>query len=74
MISSSSNHSKHSLAEAFQRLCGGDGSAPDVFEFLSQHPAASAEEIAAVCSIDQSRRWQAGSGLPVESYLGKYPC
>ncbi|RLS34681.1 MAG: serine/threonine protein kinase [Planctomycetota bacterium] len=73
MISSSSNHSKHSLAEAFQSLCGGDGCAPDVFEFLSQHPAASAEEIAAVCSIDQSRRWQAGSGLPVESYLGKYP-
>lgn len=73
MISPSSNHSNHSLADAFQSLCEIDGRAPDVFEFLSSHPAASAEEIAAVCSIDQSRRWQSDCGLPVETYLAKYP-
>ena len=73
MISSSSNHSNHNLAGAFQSLCGGGGSVPNVFEFLRNHPTASAEEIAAVCAIDQSRRWRADSGLPVETYLDKCP-
>lgn len=73
MISSSSNHSNYKLADAFQSLCGGEGCVPDVFEFLGQHPAASVEEIAAVCSIDQSCRWRSGRGLPVETYFLKYP-
>ena len=49
------------------------GGTPDVFEFLSQHPSLPLAERLQVVLGDQKQRWQTGSPLLVEDYLGQLP-
>ncbi len=61
------------LAERFSHLKVSNGSLPDPFVFLQNHPNATLEEIVAVCSVDQSWHWQSGQRNPVEEYVNKIP-
>lgn len=62
-----------SLAERFAEMWMHYESPPDVFAFLFQLPQQSVENQLAVCIIDQTNRWQAGVGIPVEQYLERLP-
>jgi serine/threonine protein kinase/formylglycine-generating enzyme required for sulfatase activity len=46
---------------------------PDVFAFLGAYPNATPADKASLCAIDQTYRWQAGLGLPAETYLERFP-
>jgi serine/threonine protein kinase/formylglycine-generating enzyme required for sulfatase activity len=59
--------------ERFSELWKRANARPDIFEFLAACPAMAPGDKAAICVIDQTRRWQAGVPLPVETYLDRFP-
>jgi eukaryotic-like serine/threonine-protein kinase len=59
--------------ERFSELWKGANAPPDIFEFLASYPGMSPGDKAAICAIDQSRRWQAGIPLTAETYLERFP-
>jgi eukaryotic-like serine/threonine-protein kinase len=61
------------LAECFVELWQRADSPPDVFEYLSAHPDLALSGKAAICAIDQGKRWEAGVPLLAEKYFEKLP-
>ncbi|HXY32754.1 MAG TPA: serine/threonine-protein kinase, partial [Planctomycetaceae bacterium] len=59
--------------ERFSELWERANSPANVFDFLAAYPGMSPGEKAAICAVDQMRRWQAGVPLKAETYLEKFP-
>ena len=57
----------------FARLWEAGPPVPDVFDFLSSHPAVSAEDRLEVLLVDQRQRWLRGHPLPIRVYLSAFP-
>ncbi|MFO1019393.1 MAG: serine/threonine-protein kinase [Planctomycetales bacterium] len=53
----------------FARLWEITGDPPDVFLFLIETPSLPTDELAQICEIDLTRRWERGIPLPIERYL-----
>jgi serine/threonine-protein kinase len=59
-------------AERYAELWQGDGQ-PDLDGFLASAGELSADDLAAVLRVDQSRRWERGERPGAEDYLRRYP-
>lgn len=49
------------------------GQRPHVDAFIDRHGPLDVETVAAVLSVDQLLRWQAGERVPAEDYLQRHP-
>lgn len=61
------------LASQFSKLWDESDSPPDLFHFLARHIDASPRDYADVVLLDQNRRSERDSVLPVEHYLQRLP-
>ncbi len=61
------------LVEVYERLWNSTESAPDIVSFVRQHPDAVSEQVLAVLTCDQRRRWTTTQPLLVEDYLARLP-
>ena len=73
MDSNAGSIENESLAGRFSRLWETGLPVPDVFDFLSSHPSASAEDRLEVLLEDQHQRWLRGKPLPLRVYLSAFP-
>lgn len=73
MSLTSSDQLDSSLVNEFTKLWQSSESAPDVFQFLTDHPHAAPTEVAAVCAVDQRERSSRGERLPAEDYIRQLP-
>ncbi len=60
---------KKTLAQEFEELWDDDGSLPDVFDFIDDHPTASRKERIEIVRVDQSQRARLGVPIPIERYM-----